>query len=94
MIRTAKRTPHTCHYGQPCAACAASTGARVDAATQATIRTAMERTRTYRAQEAIESIKLERWAKDADGYGPNGEPRYLTRRGYVNAGRRRGMEWQ
>lgn len=61
---------------------------------QATLRTALERTRTYRGQEAIESVKLPFHGPGADAYGPNGEQRFRTRRAYVEAGRRNGMRWQ
>lgn len=92
------RIPHTCHYtgrAGPCAACAAHP-ARVplDAATQATLRTALERSRGYRAQEHIESTKLPFHQPGADSYGPNGEQRFNTRKAYVEAGRRNSMVWQ
>lgn len=100
MSRTAQtpRPPHTCQYtglDAPCAACLADPARpKVDAATQATLRTALERSRNYRAQEAIESVKLPFHQPGADGYGPNGEQRFKTRKAYVEAGRRNSMEWQ
>lgn len=93
------RIPHTCHYtgrAEPCAACARIGHAqvKVDAATQATLRKALERSRGYRAQEHIESVKLPFHQPGADSYGPNGEQRFNTRKAYVEAGRRNSMEWQ
>lgn len=94
MSSATRRLSHTCQYNRPCAACAKAGRTPVTAAIHATMRTALERTRTYRGQECIESIKLPRWKPGADGYGKNGEPRYLTRAKYINAGRSCSMEWQ
>lgn len=81
----------------PCPKCKGTdlrTDVTVDPATHATLRTALERTRTYRGQEAIESVKLPFGGPGADAYGPNGEQRFHTRKAYVEAGRRNGMRWQ
>lgn len=91
---TKAKLKHTCQYGQPCAACKASGLIPVGSNTQAALRKAMERTRNYRGQEAIESVKLPRFMPGADGYGQNGEPRFKTRQAYKEAGRRAGMVWQ
>lgn len=57
---------------------------------------AMERSREYRNQSNIESKKLP-WGmkhKAVHSYGPNGEPRFVTRKDYIEAGRSVGMAWQ
>lgn len=94
---TKRRTPHTCQYaGQACAACAEAGRVAVGPEAQAAMRRAMEGTRGYRNQEHIESVKLPRHMnnKHVSGYGPNGEPRFRTRKGYIEAGRAAGMQWQ
>lgn len=95
MSHAATRLKHTCQYGQACAACAANP-ARVPLTSRihATIRRALERTRRYRNQDHIESIKLPFKQPGADAYGPNGEQRFFTREAYKQAGRRNGMVWQ
>ena len=92
---TKTRTPHTCQYHQPCKACeAAGRLPIVSSEAFAAIRKAMERTRNYRSQEHIESVKLPFHGPGADAYGPNGEQRFFSRNAYKEAGRRNGQIWQ
>jgi len=91
---TRKRVSHTCQYGKPCRACRLSKRVPVTAEALATLRSALESTRRYRNQEAIESIRLPFNQPGADAYGPRGQQRFYTRKAYVEAGRRNGLAWQ